>query len=299
MISNIFLPAVIALIMLNLGLSLSYNEVKKTLTRPKAIIVGLISQMALLPGLAFLLAYLSGLDPVYQIGIVLIAACPGGATSNLIAYLLKGNVSLSITLTSINSLLILISIPFLMFLGFQVFSHETEIIKMPFLQTVAKILLMILLPAGLGFLYRLKNREKARKFEKILKYISTGLLAIVYLFAIITNQNTNDFSYKIYLQVVPFVLALNVMGMLSGYAMARIFKFDVSRIITMSVEVGIQNSALAITLATSSVFIGQPKMAIPAIVYGLFTFFNAIIFGIIMKRLIYKEFKNKRKRNVS
>jgi len=286
--SQYMLPAVIALIMYNLGLSLRFKDFKQTFHFPKALIIGLCCQMLWLPAIAFALSYFSGLQPEIKVGIVLIAACPGGATSNLITYLLKGDVALSISLTSINSLLILFSIPGITYLALAAFLDQSTMISLPFLKTVLKILFMILLPTFLGLITRHKIPDLSKRIEKFMKYATTILLAIVFVFTIIGNNSRSDVSMDIYWATVPFALALNLAGMFSGYVIGKASGFSKKRIITLVIEIGIQNSALAITIASSQMFLGNSKMAIPAVIYGLFTFFNAAIFGFLIKKFMKK-----------
>jgi len=282
--SQYMLPVVISLIMYNLGLSLTFKNFKTIFANPKVLIIGLCCQMILLPAIAFIIANLSGLPPEIKVGIVLIAACPGGATSNLITYLLKGDVALSISLTSINSILILFSIPGITFLALTAFLDQQTVVTLPFFKTLLKILLMIILPTFLGLITRLKAPSTAIKMEKYMKYITTALLAIVFTFTFITNKTQHNVSFNTYLYTAPFVLALNLVGMFSGFVIGYLAKFHKKRIITLVIEIGIQNSALAITIASSQVFLGNSKMAIPAVIYGLFTFFNAALFGYIIKK---------------
>ncbi len=285
--SDYFLPFVIGLIMFNLGLSLTFKDFKRTFALPKALIIGICCQMILLPLIALGLAYISGLPPAIKVGLVIIAACPGGATSNLITYLLKGDVALSISLTSVNSVLILFSIPSIMYLTLQAFLDESTMIALPFFQTILKILLMIILPTFIGLLVRFKAPRDANEVEKRMKYITTLLLAVVFTFTIIDNDYKTTNTSQLYISTAPFAFALNIFGMLSGYIIGRIAGFSKRRLITLVIEIGIQNSALAITIASSQVFLGNVQMAIPAIIYGMFTFFNAAIFGYIIKKWLY------------
>lgn len=282
--SKLMLPITIGLIMFNMGLSLTIKDFKYTFAYPKALLIGLCCQMVLLPVIAFGLATVSNLSPAIKVGIVIIAACPGGATSNLITYLLKGDVALSISLTAINSILILFSIPGISFLALQVFLNKETMVSLPFIQTILKILLMILLPTFLGVIVRLKASHIAKKMEKSMKYGTTILLAIVFAFSIIDNNSRTTNSFEMYVSIAPYALALNIAGMLSGYLVGRLAGFNKKRQITLIVEVGIQNSALAITIASSEVFLGNTQMAIPAVIYGMFTFFNAVLFGYIIKK---------------
>lgn len=290
-ISTYILPIALALIMFNLGLSLTFAKFKNVFKQPKALLVGLFCQMLLLPVLAFGLASISQLPVEFKIGIILIAICPGGATSNLITYLLRGNVALSISLTSVNSVLILITIPLFLFLGVQLFAHEKELITLPFLTTFGNVFLMVILPVLLGLVVREYKEQLAINIEKILKYISVILLAMVFAMAMILNKNGDKSLLHYYGQVLPYVLLLNVMGMFVGLIASKVYKFDLKTLITLPIEVGIQNSALAITLAISSAFLNNPLMSVPAIVYGMFTFFSALLFGYLVKMFLRKGTK--------
>ena len=282
--SEYILPVTLGLIMINLGLSLHLDDFKLIFSEPKALITGLCCQMILLPAIAFGIAAISGLPDEIKIGIILISICPGGATSNLITYLLKGNVALSISLTSINSILILFSIPAYILLASNLFMEHEAFISLPFLPTILKIFLMILLPTAFGILIRYRFPKRAQLVERYMKYITTFLLAIVFLFVILTSHSESDHPLRLYLRIAPLVLFLNILGMISGYFSGRWLKFRKPKLITLSVEVGIQNSALAITIASSPVFLDNTTMAIPAVIYGMFTFFNAILFGMIVNR---------------
>ncbi|MDT8400390.1 MAG: bile acid:sodium symporter family protein [Bacteroidales bacterium] len=282
--SQYILPVTLALIMITLGLSLNFGDFKTIFATPKALITGLACQMLLLPAIAFTIASLSSLPGPIKLGIVLISICPGGATSNLITYLLKGDVALSISLTSINSILILFTIPAFVMLAGRMFMAEEALVTMPFGSTILKIFLMILLPTAVGIIIRQRFPKKAGVVEKYMKYITTILLAVVYLFVIITSNNESEHPMQLYLRIAPLVLLLNLSGMGSGYFLGRWLRFRKPKLVTLSVEVGIQNSALAITIASSPVFLNDTSMALPAVIYGMFTFFNAILFGMIVNR---------------
>jgi BASS family bile acid:Na+ symporter len=284
--STYLLPTVIGIIMLNLGLTLTLQDFKNIAIHPKPLIIGLVCQMILLPLIAFTIASISGLSDELKVGIIIIAACPGGATSNLITYLLKGNVPLSVSLTAVNSVLILFSIPAIIYIALQTFMDKSAMIELPVLDTILKIFYMIIIPTSIGILIRARFKKFAKRTARYMKFITTAMLAIVYLFVILESNNEGAVStLQNYTRVAPFVFALNVVGMLTGYFTARIFSYGKPRQITLSVEVGIQNSALAITIASSEVFLGSHEMAIPALVYGLFTFFNAVLFGLIIKKV--------------
>jgi BASS family bile acid:Na+ symporter len=271
--------------MFGMGLSLRIRDFQRVLVRPKALLIGLCCQMILLPSLAFLIATLAQLPPEIKVGIIIIAACPGGATSNLITYLLRGNVALSISMTSVNSFLTLFSVPFLIFWGLVFFMGEGVAIHMPVWSTVRNIFIITIIPTSLGVLIRYRWRDIAIRMEKPGRYVLTILYAIIFVVAVLvsSHDSTREVS-NLYWQVAPFTLLLNLLGMITGFAFAKIMGYRPETQITLAVEIGIQNSALAITIASSAMFLHNPVMAIPAIVYGVFTFASAIIFGMMIKR---------------
>ncbi|MFW6020006.1 MAG: bile acid:sodium symporter family protein [Bacteroidales bacterium] len=282
--STYLLPVVIGIIMFNLGLGLRLQDFRRIVHNPGSFFVGLFSQMVLLPLLAFGIASISELSPEVKVGIVIIAACPGGAVSNLITYYLKGNVPLSISLTSVNSFIILITIPVIVHIALNIFLSDSTYIEMPVLYTISRVFFMIIIPVIIGMIVRARTPKRADKMENILKYATVLLLAVVYSFVIFEKNDGSMTSLSRYLEIAPYVFALNVMGMLAGYFAARLFRFNMAKQITLSVEVGIQNSALAITIAGGAAFLGNHEMALPAVVYGMFTFFNAVIFGLIIRK---------------
>ncbi|MFO8128316.1 MAG: bile acid:sodium symporter family protein [Bacteroidales bacterium] len=283
--SEILLPLSLGLLMFGMGLSLSVHDFEKILIFPRALIVGLSCQMLLLPVIAFVIALLSGFPPEIKVGFMIIAACPGGATSNLITYLLRGNVALSISMTMINSFLTLFSVPLILFLALSWFTGTSEIVTLPVWNTVRNIFLITILPVSTGVVLRYFFPILARTLERPGRVILPLLFALIYVMAVASSGETRMADiFNIMLSVAPFAFLLNLLGMLTGYTAARWLRYGKKVQITLSVEVGIQNSALAITIASSVIFLNNPIMAIPAMVYGLFTFITAILFGILIKR---------------
>lgn len=288
MISTYILPSVLAFIMFGMGLSLTAQDFRNIALHPRAIFIGLVCQMILLPIIAILIAYIAGiagLSPELQVGIVLIAACPGGAVSNLITYLLKANVALSVSLTTINSFLVIFSIPITIKIALFLFleAGQTEI-NLPFWDTLFQILLMTVIPCVLGIYIQSRSPRLANTVEQPLKYLMPVLLALAMLGAIfLENGDANTVSVLDYTEVALFVLILNISGMSLGYYAAKSQKLDKNNQITIAIEVGLQNTGLAITIATSQLFLGSQIMAIPASIYALFTFFSAVIFGLWVK----------------
>lgn len=271
--------------MFGLGLSLTLVDFRNVVIYPRSLIIGLISQMLILPAFAFVLATQSRLEPELKIGLVIIAACPGGATSNLITYLLRGNVALSISITLVNSLLTLFSIPFFVYVALFWFMGLGQTINMPLGLTILKVFYITLLPISLGIFVRFRKKDIAERLEKKLRVILPVIYGFIFIIAILGSrqEHPSDLS-SFYFKIIPFVLALNVVPMAAGFLMARLLRVPVGDQVSLAVEIGIQNSALAITIAGSSLFLNNYVMAIPAVVYGLVTFSTSFLFGWGIKR---------------
>ena len=290
--SSYVLPIVLALIMLGMGLSLTMRDFKNIFLQPTALIVGLICQLILLPIIAFLIAHFSGLQAEFQVGIVLIAACPGGAVSNLITYLLSGNVALSVSMTTVNSFLVIFSIPIMVDLALWFFldGNKETTIELPFWSTIFQILLMTVIPCLVGIYIRYINKIFAYILERPLKFVMPIMLALAMLGAVFLENGEDEMTISLnnYLGLGALVFLLNVLGMLKGYWLAYGLRLGKDNQITIAVEVGLQNTALAITIATSPAFLNNHTMAIPASIYALFTFFSAAIFGLMVKPELLK-----------
>lgn len=271
--------------MFGMGLSLTIEDFKRILIYPKSLVAGLVAQMILLPLFAFLIAYFVNLPPELKVGLIIIAASPGGATSNLITYLLRGNVALSISLTTVNSFLTMVTTPLLIFVSLLLFMGDGQTVQLPIGMTILKIFLLTLLPTSLGIFIRYKKAAMAIRLENPLRIILPLLYGLIYVIAILGGKSEYESGlYELYLKIAPWAILLNLFGMVLGYSLARALRQNVSNQITLAVEVGIQNSAMAITLASSTLFLNNYIMAIPAIVYGFFTFASAIIFGYAIRK---------------
>lgn len=281
--SAVFLPITLVIIMMGVGLSLTLNSFRNIFLYPKAISVGLVAQMVLLPLLAFWIADHSGLSPAFQVGLVIVAACPGGASAGLLNHLLRGNVALSISLTSINSFITLITIPFITNIALERYMGAAASISLPVMETVKEVALMTVVPAFIGVMIRRYWSKGARAAEKPLRYIMPSLLAIAFLGIIFFEQKgKNDVANEFMSLVLPN-LWLNLGAMAGGYLLGLLFRLGPTSRMTISIEVGLQNSSLAIYV--SSALLASAPMALVAVVYGSFTFVTAILFGVGVYRL--------------
>lgn len=283
--STYFLPGVLALIMFGMGTSLTMLDFKNIFLQPKAVITGLIAQMILLPALALGLAAISGLPPEFQVGLVLISACPGGAVSNLLSYLLKGNLALSVSMTSVNSFLVIFTIPTIVGIGISTFGGPTKDLVMPFWETVLNILMITVVPCIIGVFVRSQSESFAKRLERPMKVAMPILLAVAMMAAIFLEKKEGvPITGGDYLAVLPWALGMNLISMFGGLGIATLLGMDRPKRLTIGLEVGLQNSGLAITVATSAHLLGEPRLAVPASVYALFSFFTAVFFGLLVNR---------------
>ncbi len=291
--SEIFLPLTLAIITLGMGLSLTERDFRNIFLHPRAVTTGLISQILLLPLIAFALAHISNIDPLYKVGLMIIAACPGGATSNLVTYMLRGNVALSISMTAINSVITLITIPLVVTLSLEFFLHQDALIRLRVGETMINVFLITLLPAYVGTRIRKWKPLLADGLEKPLKIILPLLLALIYTGVVLLEQEGDPATRGDIISIFPYALALNLAAMGSGLLVARLAGLKLRDRYTIVVEVGLQNSALAIFV--SSTLLKSPAMSLVPVVYGAFTFFTTLLFGWIVKRLSKQEIIEKDK----
>jgi BASS family bile acid:Na+ symporter len=279
--SSIMLPVSLAFIMLGMGLSLTRKEFANIFLRPKAVFVGLATQMLALPVIAFSIAWIFPVPPEIKVGLFLVAICPGGATSNLLNYLLNGNLALCVSLTTINSFLTQASIPLLLNFALRFFMHSGGVnIQLSFWETLQHIVLITLVPVIVGIIIAHYKPTIAEKLRKPMKWTMPILMAIALLGAIILEKKERivEMTTSDYLTIVPMALLLNGGALFAGYYIAKWCKLSKKTSVTISLEVGLHNTVLAIYIATT--ILKMPIMALPAIVYAMFTFFTSAGFGI-------------------
>jgi len=282
--SDIFLPITLAIITLGMGLSISFQDIKNIVTRPWNVFIGLMSQLLILPVIAFAIAMITGMDAEYAVGLVIIAACPGGATSNLVNYMIKGNVTLSLSITIVNSLITIFTIPLITKLALNVFLAQDATIHLSFINTVMNISLITVVPATIGVLIRRWNKNFASKMENPLRYILPVLLFFVYAGVIFYDKGEDVLALSKYLNLLPYAVALNVLSTFAGYYVPGFFRLSKRDLFTIAIEVGLQNSTLGIFVA--STLLNNYKIALVAVVYGSFSFFSTWLFGYLAKKYL-------------
>ena len=281
-ISTALLPLALAIIMFGLGLSLKVGDFKRIFLYPKAIIIGSFTQLVLLPVLGFTIAaLLLKSSPELAIGLIILAMCPGGPTSNLLTHLANGDTALCISLTAISSIVKIFTIPIMVNIAIMHYMGVASEFHLDVLSSILKIVTITIVPAALGMLVKAWAPALAQKAQKPVKVMSAVFLVLVILAAIYQERNTIVRSMVI---AGPAALLLNISGMLLGYYIPRLFNLPWAQQITISIETSIQNGTLAIAIASSPLMLGNATMAIPAVVYSLIMFITAGLFISLVNR---------------
>lgn len=269
----LFVSFVLGAITFAIGLGLTVDDFKKLRAMPRAFAVGLFGQLIVLPALAFLIAIALDLAPPLALGLVLIAAAPGGAHSNLYAKLGGGNMPLSIGLTATSNALGVITMPIVIFLGTLAFSGEAKLVRVSPLETMAQLLIVLAIPLALGMTIRHRSERWAKRLSPILMTIAVILL--VFLIVMSVRSNADRVMEFAALTGGP-VLALNLSAMAVAFILSVIARLGRPEMITIVVEVGIQNATLAVGLAMT--LSEDPAVLLPPIVYSLAVYFTGALF---------------------
>lgn len=275
------LPLAIGVIMLGIGFNLKTSDFKRVFIAPKAIISGLVGQLVVLPLVGFTIAYFSPIDPVYKLGIVLIAACPGGTSSNLVTYMLKGRVALSVSITAFNSFLIILTIPFFLDIGFQSFIAEELQVSLSLEQTFYEVFYTVLTPVLIGMFVNHNFPDFTDRLKKPLRYILPAILFLVFTLVLLNENDNGGIQLSEYIRLLIPAFVLNVVVMLIGFVTSGLVGINHEGKYTIAIEMGLQNSALAIFLADS--VLKYDGLAVVAVLYGGFSFFSTFILAYIMK----------------
>jgi BASS family bile acid:Na+ symporter len=279
LISEIFLPLALAFIMFSLGLGLTINDFSRVLKQPKDFLIGAFSQIIILPIVALILVLIWPLSPELAIGVMLIAAAPGGATSNIITSFAKGDVALSVSLTAIISLLSVFTIPLIVLISLNILVDNYSSISISILDIAIQMFAIVTIPVILGILFRKFMSNFSILFEPIAKKISALLFAIVLLGAVLAEKDNIILYFS---QAGLITLILNILMMIIAFYIAKFFVSGVSQRKTIIVECGLQNGTLAIVVATS-VF-GGGVYLIPAATYSLIMFASSLIYIYFARR---------------
>jgi BASS family bile acid:Na+ symporter len=280
-VTDVILPLALAFIMFVLGLGLTGSDFSRVIKQPRDFFVGAISQIILLPIIAFILVKIWPIAPELAIGVMIIAAAPGGVTSNLLTSFAKGDVALSISLTAIISLLCVITIPFVVLTSVGLLNGSNIVQDISLLSMARDMFLIVTVPVILGMLFRKFISGVALKFEPIAKKISTILFVLVLLGAIAAERE-NVISY--FAQAGLITLVLNVVMMVVAYFIAQLFVSGKEQKKCITIECGLQNGTLAIFVGTS--IFGGGIYVIPAATYSLIMFVTSLIFVYLVRKTV-------------
>lgn len=281
------LPISIGIMMFGIGLNLEFVDFKRVFTAPKAVLFGLFGQLVILPLIGFGIASLFDIAPIYKLGIVLISACPGGTSSNIMTYMLKGRVALSVSITAFNSFLIVLTIPVILNIAFAVFLNQEQEVALSMTQTLFEVVYTVLLPVLAGCLVHYYFWQSIEKFKSSLRYILPGLLFAVFSLVLFEEQDSGGKSLLEYWNLFLPALFLNIVVMFIGFFLSGWIGINHDGKYTIAIEMGLQNSALAIFLANNVLQIDG--LAIIAVLYGGFSFFSTLLIAYIMKFWMQKK----------
>ncbi|MFY1575363.1 bile acid:sodium symporter family protein [Verrucosispora sp. WMMD703] len=275
------LPVALGIIMLGLGLGLTTGDFRRVARHPKAAVIALVCQVLLLPALCFGLVLAFDLPPELGVGMMLLAASPGGTTANLYSHLFGGHVALNITLTAINSVLAVFTLPIVVNLSAAYLLGDARSIGLQF-DKVLQVFAIVLIPVALGMLIRARSAAVAQRLDRPVRVLSVVVLIAVIAGAVLGERdNLADYFVSVGLAV----LAFNLLSLGIGYGVPRLAGVERSAAKAAGFEIGIHNSTLAITIALSPALLDNAQMAIPGAVYGIVMFFTAAAFGYLVNRV--------------
>ena len=276
-LTTIGLPIAIAIIMFGLGLDLTLEDFRRVGRKPRAVVVALFCQLVLLPAICFGLVLLFGLSPLLAVGLMLLAASPGGTSANLFSRLFRGDVALNISLTAINTLLSLLTLPLITNFAISWFDQGGNV-SLPFSE-VLKVFALVLLPVAAGMLVHRRKPGFSAAMERPVRIGSAVILAVLVV-GILIDQRENVLDY---LRAVGLAAAaFCAISLLVGYFVPKGFGVIRAQSIASSMEIGVHNSTLAIFIAVS--ILDSVRVSVPAAVYSLIMFLFATLWGLVITR---------------
>lgn len=269
----------LGIVMFGMGMTLKISDFKVVFTKPKAVITGIFAQFIIMPLLAFLLVTVFQLDPELAVGVILVGSCPGGTSSNVMTYLAKGDVALSVGMTACTTILAPIVTPALVLL------LAGETVDVSYVSMLLSIVQVVLVPIILGFIINYFFEKFAQAFAKVLPLIS--VIAICLIIMAVVAANATKLMTVGWLIVVVVILH-NVCGYALGYLVGKVLGLSRAQMRTLSIEVGMQNSGLATSLATVH-FANYPLAAVPGAVFSVWHNISGAVYANILSRTASKE----------
>ena len=277
---TIIIPFGLFLVMMGLGLTLSIDDILRVIIMPKAVLVGLAGQLILLPAVAFGLVFALNPAPVIAIGLILLSACPGGITSNAYVFASRGDIALSVTLTTIASLFTVVTMPVIVWMALTLFAEGSDMVSVPVANMMRSLAQLTILPIFIGMIIRKFNPGFADKMVEPVRKMAIAILIMV----IVTNTYFSIDTLKQFIvQAGTVALILNITCMSMGYGLSRLAKLNTDQTISITYEVGLQNLSLALVLANT--ILQMPDYAAVTLIYGFFMKFSALSFMAYAKKL--------------
>lgn len=270
-------PICIFLIMMGMGLSLVPNDFKRILKYPKAVSVGLLNQLILLPIIGFTLANIMPLEPEYAVGVMLLVLCPGGTTSNMFSHIAKGDVALSVTMTAVASLITVFTIPVVLNLSLVHFMGEGSEFQLPLIPTIISLMGLTIVPIAIGMLIKSFAPRFADSSQVLVSRFGILFLTLLIIFLTYVQQ---DIVVSAFIATGPVSLILNISTMALGYYSSRWFGLNAAQTTSVTIEVGLQNSTLSMFMALT--LLANYKMSFTPAIYTLVMLFTA---GVLVRFL--------------
>ena len=277
-IITILLPLALAIIMIGLGLELTPKDFSRVTKQPKAVLIALFCQLVILVSIAFIICKVLALPPLLAVGLMLLAASPGGSTANLFSYLFKGDIALNITLTAINSVIAAFTLPLIVNFAIQHFINDGQEISLQF-SKILQVFAIIIIPVGIGMLIRHYAPHFTEKLNKPLRIFAVSFLILIIIGAI-TKERHQILEYlaQVGLATVLFCLC----SLLIGYFVPRLLGINSTQARACAFEIGIHNSTLAMTIALT--VMASSTVAMPAAMYSIFMYVFAAVFGMLLNK---------------
>ncbi|MFP3116601.1 bile acid:sodium symporter family protein [Streptomyces sp. Iso 434] len=279
-LATVLLPLALAVIMFGLGLSLTTDDFRRVRRHPRAVVVAMVCQLLLLPVVCFGLVLALGLSPVLAAGMMLLAASPGGTTANLFSHLFGGDVALNVTLTAVNAVLAIVTLPIITNFSLRYFEPDIgqDSLGLQF-GKVLQVFALVLVPVVIGLAVRRRSETFALRMDRPVRQLSVLVLVAVIIGALVAERG-DIVDYLV--DVGPAALAFCVASLTIGYFVPRLLRLDKWQSIACSMEIGVHNSAVSMTLAIS--VLGSVGLAVPAAVYGVLMYPVAALAGVLMSR---------------
>ena len=278
-INTVYAPIALATIMFGMGLGLRIHDFARITTGPRAEIIGLAGQLVLLPALAIAASLILPLPPAIAVGLIIIAACPGGISSNALVFAVRADLALSITLTAVASVVTVFTLPLIVSWGLDLHMAGGEAPALPVGRTITRLFLITVLPVALGMAVAARAQNFAARAVKFFR--PAGIIIVL---SLIIPSIIGDLPYMgaTFAASAPLSILFNAMMLALGYGLARGFGLDREQTITIAIEIGIQNVAIAIFVVLS--ILESRHLAAVPVIYGVFMYLNATVFLVLIKR---------------